>query len=172
MYGGVVSDENGSGPSDQTNWDRTFLRGLQKTDADGTVQFSTLFPGHYIGRTNHIHVLLHPNATPYPNGSIIDTTAAHVGQMYFDQDLVSQVEEQQPYASNKQPLTTNDEDQLLQGDLSQGGNPLMQHRLLGDKIEDGILAWLSFGINATQKNKVHPTATYFSKGGHCTPAAK
>ena len=38
-------------PSDQL----TFLRGIQLTDAHGAVRFETIFPGFYMGRTNHIH---------------------------------------------------------------------------------------------------------------------
>ena len=33
----------------------TFLRGIQLTGADGAVSFRTVFPGFYMGRTNHIH---------------------------------------------------------------------------------------------------------------------
>ena len=32
-----------------------FLRGLQRTDADGWVEFNTIFPGWYEGRVPHIH---------------------------------------------------------------------------------------------------------------------
>lgn len=31
------------------------MRGIQLTNKDGAVIFDTLFPGHYSGRTNHIH---------------------------------------------------------------------------------------------------------------------
>lgn len=31
------------------------LRGIQPTTTDGVVLFDTIFPGHYIGRTPHIH---------------------------------------------------------------------------------------------------------------------
>lgn len=32
-----------------------FLRGYQVTDANGSVTFSTIYPGYYAGRTTHIH---------------------------------------------------------------------------------------------------------------------
>ena len=38
-------------PTEQT----TFLRGLQRSDASGWVEFETLFPGWYEGRVPHIH---------------------------------------------------------------------------------------------------------------------
>jgi protocatechuate 3,4-dioxygenase beta subunit len=34
----------------------TFLRGLQRTDAGGWVEFRTIFPGWYLGRVPHVHV--------------------------------------------------------------------------------------------------------------------
>jgi protocatechuate 3,4-dioxygenase beta subunit len=33
----------------------TTLRGVQFTDADGIAAFDTVVPGHYAGRTNHVH---------------------------------------------------------------------------------------------------------------------
>ncbi len=42
MYSAAVSDEN-------------YLRGVQETDEDGIVTFTTIFPGCYDGRWPHIH---------------------------------------------------------------------------------------------------------------------
>lgn len=136
------------------------MRGVQKTDADGAVHFETIFPGHYEGRAIHIHVMSHMSATALPNNTIIDAHATHVGQMYFDQELIDKIEELAPYKDNEQPRTPNSEDMLLQWDLQAGGYPFMQYKLVGDKLEDGILAWLSFGINATENKTVDPITTY------------
>lgn len=159
VYGGVINPENGNGPSDPSNSRKTFLRGIQKTDNDGVVKFSTIFPGHYVGRTIHIHVMLHPNAQPYPNGTIIDTTAAYVGQMYFDQSLINSVRRRPPYSQNRNPLTPNSQDFILQQDLRQGGNPFVQYKMIGSRLEDGILAWLTYGINPAKRTRVTPVAT-------------
>ncbi|EFY93676.1 extracellular dioxygenase, putative [Metarhizium acridum CQMa 102] len=159
VYGGVINRENGNGPADPNNLKKTFLRGIQKTDNDGVVKFSTLFPGHYAGRTIHIHVMLHPNAQPYPNGTIIDNTAAYVGQMYFDQELIHSVERLPPYTQNPNPLTLNSQDFILQQDLWQGGYPFVQYKMIGNRLEDGILAWLSYGINPAKRSRVIPVAT-------------
>jgi protocatechuate 3,4-dioxygenase beta subunit len=35
---------------------RTYLRGIQTTDANGRVTFTTIYPGWYQGRATHIHV--------------------------------------------------------------------------------------------------------------------
>lgn len=53
VYGGVQSQGNGN-YADTSNLDLTDLRGIQQADDDGVVQFSTIFPGHYDGRTTHI----------------------------------------------------------------------------------------------------------------------
>ncbi|OAA34475.1 Intradiol ring-cleavage dioxygenase, core [Beauveria brongniartii RCEF 3172] len=161
VYGGVVQEgfENRNDTWEET-WGLTWLRGIQQTNDDGAVHFETLFPGHYEDRTTHIHVLTHPHATPLANNTIIDGRASHVGQMYFDQDLIDRVEELAPYNTNNQPKMSNAEDEELRGDLEAGGYPFLQYRLVGDKLEDGILAWLSFGINATEDRVVDPITTY------------
>jgi protocatechuate 3,4-dioxygenase beta subunit len=41
----------------------TFLRGIQRTDANGLVWFDTIFPGYYPGRTWHTHLKVRPTAT-------------------------------------------------------------------------------------------------------------
>lgn len=58
--------------------DTTFLRGFQETDESGTVQFNTLYPGHYSGRTQHVHIAVHPDANPRTNLTIDDHTVSHV----------------------------------------------------------------------------------------------
>jgi len=40
----------------------TFLRGYQITDADGRVDFLSIFPGWYMGRVCHIHFQVHVNS--------------------------------------------------------------------------------------------------------------
>jgi protocatechuate 3,4-dioxygenase beta subunit len=49
VYSGVVARGNGN-QDDASNLNKTFLRGIQKSDNDGVVTFNTLFPGHYTGR--------------------------------------------------------------------------------------------------------------------------
>jgi len=52
-----------------------YLRGWQRTSAQGTVDFDTNFPGHYYGRTTHLHLTVRvPGSRRYVNA----------GQIYFD----------------------------------------------------------------------------------------
>lgn len=123
VYAGVGSGGNFTEAPENLN--NTFLRGFQLTDDDGAVQFLTTYPGHYSGRTQHIHVAVHPNATARDNGTIYDLTANHVGQLYFDQDLSDAVEVYSPYNTNTQPITTNEEDFLLLDGLATS-DPIVQ----------------------------------------------
>ncbi|KAJ2896716.1 hypothetical protein MKZ38_005286 [Zalerion maritima] len=163
VYSGIVASGNGDS-SDESNMDNTFLRGVQATDSEGVVGFQSIFPGHYTSRATHIHVFVHANASELANGTIMDTTASHVGQMFFDQDLISGVEDTSPYSTNTQELTTNEEDLIL-SEEADGVDPVMEYVLLGDTVEDGILAWLSFGIDASSSYSVNSAATYYEDGG-------
>lgn len=169
VYSGVVASGNGNG--DAANINATFLRGVQQTDADGAAQFNTLFPGHYTGRTTHIHVMVHTNATAFANGTLIDTThVGHVGQAFFDQDLITSVEATAVYAANTQTLTTNAQDSILAEEAA-SSDPFVQYVLLGDAVEDGLLGWLSFGIDTTASKNVSAAATLYQDGGVANPNA-
>ncbi|KAH6652363.1 Intradiol ring-cleavage dioxygenase [Truncatella angustata] len=162
VYAGVPSGGNFSSAPENLN--NTFNRGFQQTDTDGAVQFLTNFPGHYSGRAIHIHVAVHPNATARDNGTIYDLTANHVGQIYFDQDLVDQVESYAPYNTNTQPITTNAEDFLLADGLATS-DPIAQYVLLGEDVSEGLLGWFSFGVNTTYTRAINDAATYYEGGG-------
>lgn len=56
VYSGIVAGGNGD-QADEANYDTTFLRGIQQTDEDGVAQFETIFPGHYLSRTNHVSTI-------------------------------------------------------------------------------------------------------------------
>ena len=45
-----------AGQTSATTDSFTFLRGVQQTDEDGIVEFETIVPGWYAGRTGHIHI--------------------------------------------------------------------------------------------------------------------
>jgi len=53
VYTGVVAKGNGNAsPAEIKN---SALRGVTKTNAAGIAEFTSLVPGHYVGRTNHLH---------------------------------------------------------------------------------------------------------------------
>ncbi|KAI0025357.1 Intradiol ring-cleavage dioxygenase [Xylariomycetidae sp. FL0641] len=172
VYGGVDVDGNGSGAADRANLDLTFGRGIQRTDADGVATFDSIFPGHYTGRAIHIHTLVHRDATLVAANQTLGavTRTSHIGQVFFDQDLVALVEATRPYSENAQALTANADDGILVTETATAGvDPFMEYVLLGDDIADGVFAWVSFGVNATESTVVDPVAYLTEDGGVDNP---
>jgi protocatechuate 3,4-dioxygenase beta subunit len=91
-----------------------FLRGAQVTDADGIVEFTTVYPGWYVGRTPHIHAKVH-----------IDSSTALTTQLYFDDAISTAVYETgSPYKPNEGRVTNDSDgifDESLVLDLSENG---------------------------------------------------
>ena len=85
--GGVYSDV--SDPGFKTSGQR-FLRGYQTTGADGSVEFITIYPGWYQGRTAHIHFKLRGRS---PAGRGYEFTS----QLYFDEAASDDVYARAPY---------------------------------------------------------------------------
>ncbi|KAJ4385765.1 hypothetical protein N0V93_010196 [Gnomoniopsis smithogilvyi] len=166
VYSGVVASGNGD-TSDTTNINKTFLRGIQETDSEGVAQFETIFPGHYTSRATHIHILVHTNVTVYPNGTLgNDVTASHVGQGFWDQDLIYDADTISPYSDNTQEITTNSDDSILAEETATDGvDPVFEYTYLGDSLSDGLFAWIAFGINTTESSTVTPAAKYYASGG-------
>lgn len=171
VYSGVSASGNGNS-NDTSNLDATFLRGIVQTDVNGVAQYETVFPGHYTGRATHIHILAH-NAntttirtngtllTPSSNGT---THSSHVGQIFFDQDLISLVEATAPYNTNTQDLTTNADDSIL-GEEAADMDPFVEWVMLGEDVSDGIMAWISIGIDPSADDEISSAATIFQDGG-------
>jgi protocatechuate 3,4-dioxygenase beta subunit len=87
--------------------DQTFLRGRQRTDALGMVEFLTIHPGWYPGRTVHIHVMVHVD------------DAILTSQLYFPEDVNDHVLARPPYAARPGRDTTNATDTIF----PTGGDP-------------------------------------------------
>lgn len=148
----------------------TWLRGAQLLDADGSAQFDTIFPGYYARRTTHIHLMVHTRETrAQANGTLLDNHASHVGQLYFDQELIDQVGAADVYRTNRENVTTNAHDRFLSSAVGAMSDPFMEYVLLGSKVEDGLLGWLSFGINTTLVREVHNAATHYAGGDKVNP---
>ena len=161
VYSGVVAQGNGN-YADKTNTKQSFARGAQKTSADGVVEFSTIFPGHYTGRTAHVHAFVHSStAAAQANNTLIDTSGSHVGQFFFDQSLITAVEKTSPYSGNRQSLTTNAQDGILKEE-SKVGDPFVNYVYLagGESVAGGLLGWISFGIDPKASRSVRAAAKF------------
>jgi protocatechuate 3,4-dioxygenase beta subunit len=78
------------------------------------VQFQTVFPGVYMGRTNHIHFKVRvggqEGGKTYQAGH-----AAHTGQIFFPEELAVQLMAREPYRRHEIHRTTQAED-MVYGD--------------------------------------------------------
>lgn len=91
-----------------------FLRGHQVTDAAGRVEFLTIYPGWYEGRTIHIHFKIRTN----PAGA---RGHEFTSQLYFDDALSDRIFARAPYSANTQRRVRNAGD----GIFRQGGDQLL-----------------------------------------------
>ena len=90
--------------------------------------------------------------------------ASHVGQLFFDQNLQAKVEAYKPYSSNAQALTMNVEDGILASEADTS-DPIMEYVFLGRHVSDGILGWISIGIDPTETSMVSAKERYCKEGG-------
>ena len=100
--GGLYSDVSQNGTVGQN-----YLRGLQATDADGKVRFTTIFPGWYSGRAVHVHF----KVRTFEND---DQTYEFTSQLFFEQAIVDAVEARAAYTGSG--TTTNSQDSIYAGD--------------------------------------------------------
>ena len=81
---------------------RTFLRGVQKTNASGLAVFTTIYPGWYQGRAVHIHVKVH-----------VSGRVVHTGQFFFNDSLTDTVYRAAPYKSRPNRDVRNAQDSIF-----------------------------------------------------------
>jgi protocatechuate 3,4-dioxygenase beta subunit len=86
---------------------RTFLRGIQRTDASGDVTFTTIYPGWYQGRATHIHLEV-----------TINGASRKVTQIAFPESVNNTVHTAGVYASRGTNPTTNAADGIFADSLS------------------------------------------------------
>jgi protocatechuate 3,4-dioxygenase beta subunit len=91
-----------------------FLRGYQLTDDNGAVEFTTIYPGWYMGRAVHIHIKVRIDPASQQGYEF-------TSQLFFDPAITQQVFAQAPYSAHGQQDTTNAADNIYQG----GGNQML-----------------------------------------------
>jgi protocatechuate 3,4-dioxygenase beta subunit len=108
---------------------RTFLRGIQRTDAHGLAVFKTIYPGWYPGRTVHIHVKVH-----------LGGRVVHTGQLFFADAFTDRVFTHAPYSKRPGRDTRNANDPIFAG-----GGPGSILRVTGS-ASDGYVGSLALGV--------------------------
>jgi protocatechuate 3,4-dioxygenase beta subunit len=81
---------------------RTFMRGIQRTNAHGVATFRTVYPGWYQGRTVHIHVKVHVR------GNVV-----HTGQLYFPDRVTDAAYRKAPYIRRPNRDVRNADDPIF-----------------------------------------------------------
>jgi protocatechuate 3,4-dioxygenase beta subunit len=82
-----------------------FLRGYQLTDANGVVQFTTIYPGWYQGRAVHIHFKVRGTDSSSRNYEF-------TSQFFFDDAFSEQVYAQAPYSGKGVQTLRNEQDNI------------------------------------------------------------
>ena len=108
---------------------RTFMRGIQRTNAKGLALFRTVYPGWYQGRTVHIHVKV------WVGGSDV-----HTGQLFFSDTLTDTVYNRAPYSGRPNRTTRNAQDMIYGSD---GRQSLLRMRRIGS----GYAGSITMGVN-------------------------
>ena len=129
MYSEGVEDEN-------------FLRGVQIADADGKVNFTSIFPACYAGRWPHMHFEVYPD-----EASITDSTSAiATSQLALPEDVCDVVYAEEGYeqsVSNLSQLTL-----ATDGIFADDGAATQLATVTGD-VASGYTITLSVGIDTT-----------------------
>lgn len=73
-----------------------------------------------------------------------------MGQLFWDQDLVEEIEATYPYVTNTIAKTLNVDDGVF---ITESENTTTQsvaeYEYLGANVSEGLFAWLTLGINTT-----------------------
>jgi protocatechuate 3,4-dioxygenase beta subunit len=107
----------------------TFLRGALVTDAGGIVEFKTIYPGWYPGRTVHVHATVH-----------LDGTSTLMTQLYFDDAFTDRAHAAAPYSRGDGRDTLNSDDAIFDQSL------LLTLSRDGDG--NGVTGALNFGVES------------------------
>ncbi|WP_432133621.1 intradiol ring-cleavage dioxygenase [Streptomyces sp. bgisy154] len=134
----------GGGGHEEPTSDTRYLRGTWKTDKQGRVTFTTVFPGWYQGRCVHIHTKVHAGGewtdTGYEGGH-----TCHTGQFFFAEEAVLLTEDVAPYSTSTTTRTKLTEDTIYDQSGTTGG--LLKLKYNKNKISKGVVASITMGVD-------------------------
>lgn len=150
---GYYSAYNTPGQSgNQDHTDAVWLRGIQMTDANGEVNFVTIFPGAYPGRTVHIHFQV-----------FLSSVFAVTSQLMFPTDkTLTLLASEPPYSEWNGQMTRPESDGVFAD-----GYTLQVATLDANSAEGGYDSFLQVAINAAStglRNLEPETGGMFSLG--------
>jgi protocatechuate 3,4-dioxygenase beta subunit len=131
---GLYSDEQANGTAG-----KKYLRGYQLTDANGHVEFTTIYPGWYMGRAVHVHVKVRTNPSAQQGYEF-------TSQFFFDDSLSDQVyTNNDAYSSRGERDTENSNDNIFSGGGDQMTLALTPDPSTGSG-QDGYAATFNIGL--------------------------
>ncbi|MFT3710070.1 MAG: intradiol ring-cleavage dioxygenase [Archangium sp.] len=119
---------------------QNYLRGVQETDANGQVKFTTIFPGCYSGRWPHVHFEVYPNLA----SATVSTKKIKTSQLALPSAACNSVYATSGYessVSNFAKIT------LASDNVFSDGTTLQVPTVTGDAVS-GFNAALTVGIAA------------------------
>src|SRR5687767_14659595 len=109
LYSGYEQQSGVGGVSTKAAAGQQYLRGTQFTDTAGNVQFRTIFPSWYGGRTPHIHFKV-----------FLGRNEVVASQIFFPDEITKEVFARDPYRAHTSKRTTfNHNDPIPQGVFSE-----------------------------------------------------
>ncbi len=118
--------------------DANYLRGVQETDADGTVTFTSIFPAAYSGRWPHIHFEVYSSVSDATGGG----TPIATSQLAFPEDVCAVVYATDGYEQSVSNLARSS---LDSDNVFSDGHDQQLATVTGD-VGSGYVATLSFAV--------------------------
>ncbi|KAG7445681.1 uncharacterized protein BT62DRAFT_173312 [Guyanagaster necrorhizus] len=120
-------------------------------------------------------MIVHENGTIFDNGTFSSDGQQYIGQVFFDQDLITAVEATSPYVTNTIAITENEDDRVftagVEPDSGTGVDPTLEYVYLGDGLSDGLLFWGTVGVDLTASYESSPGGYLTEAGGVVNPNA-
>ena len=149
----------GPPPKNHPTDKRTFLRGIQITDHNGVVNFQTIVPGFYMGRTNHVHFQVR-SGVDGAGSKLAAGHISHTGQIFLPESLVARLMTQEPYSGHQIHRTTPTEDAVFTDQHGESSTAKV------DPLSDGR------GYAAELIASLDPTSTPLPAGRRGGPSQK
>ncbi len=130
---GNYSEYGGTGMQSTNYQSVHFLRGRQTTDANGLVNFTTVFPGWYSGRATHIHAHIYNSAG----------VSLKVTQIAFPEGSGSAVAAVNGYKKGMSGYTYNKTDNVFSDDTAG-----VEIASVTGNVTDGFQLFIAFSVPA------------------------
>ena len=128
-YSSYVDNGDGKDEGEGT----TFMRGIQTANAEGILEFQTIYPGWYGGRAVHIHTRVW-----------VDDREVLTAQLYFDEAYTEEIFATGVYAEFGSPDTSWAQDGPI-GDPLEDGTALTL-RAASTSLGEGTLGLINLGV--------------------------